>query len=214
MASSRAIAVALGTFAETFPTREVSPRTADVWSKVMSSVPDEVLDRAVLRLCRDPERRFFPSSGEVFAAIADDARPVDVLNIIHRIEKLGFYDPPRGWVYPKYETVRDALGDEIAKAYAVAGAATIFSDDLKDGSSVTRDIARRSFGSELERVNKATPERLALPPAALNLLPAIAPSRVELPRLLTPGQPAPLLSTLTKIVEKCSGEAESQDTAA
>jgi hypothetical protein len=69
MATNKAIATALGMFAETFPTREITKQTARVWQTVLSEVGDEALSRAALHICRNPEQRFFPTSGEVFAAI-------------------------------------------------------------------------------------------------------------------------------------------------
>ena len=69
MASNKTIATTLAMFAETFPTREVTAQTANVWHTVLSDVSDESLLRAALHICRNPEQRFFPTSGEVFAAI-------------------------------------------------------------------------------------------------------------------------------------------------
>jgi hypothetical protein len=56
-------------FAESFPTRDVTAQTATVWSTLLEQVTDEDLSRAALHICRDPDQRFFPTSGEVFAAL-------------------------------------------------------------------------------------------------------------------------------------------------
>lgn len=213
MASTKAVVTALAMFSETFPGKELTERTATVWETVLADVDDAALGRAVLRLCRDPERRFFPSSGEVFAAIAADASPVDVLTIIHRIEKLGHYDPSRGWVYPNYEMIRDNLGDEIAKAYSVAGAQNIFADEAKDGTTVTRDIARRAFSSHLERVNKATPERLRLSPPERQVMPAVELPRPRAPRLLGPGDKTPLAEIVAKVTADITVESGQESAA-
>jgi hypothetical protein len=69
MASSQAITLALAMFAESFPTRELTTQTARVWATVFENTTDEDLARAALYICRNPEQRFFPTSGEVFAAI-------------------------------------------------------------------------------------------------------------------------------------------------
>jgi hypothetical protein len=69
MASSQAIATALAMFAESFPTRELTAQTARVWATVFEDVEDIHLSRAALHICRNPEQKFFPTSGEVFAAI-------------------------------------------------------------------------------------------------------------------------------------------------
>jgi hypothetical protein len=69
MASKQAIATAMALLAESFPTREVTQQTATVWARVFEDVSDEDLSRAALHICRNPEQRFFPTTGEVFAAI-------------------------------------------------------------------------------------------------------------------------------------------------
>lgn len=163
MASKKAVATTLAMFAETFPTREVSGQTADVWTAVLTDVSDEALSRATLRLCRDAERRFFPSSGEVFAAIKADAPRLDVPTVLHRIEKLGYYDPKQGWVYPTNERIREAFGDEIARAYKVAGSEKLFAPEGKDGNTITRDVARRTLADQLENVSVVAPTLLCLP---------------------------------------------------
>jgi hypothetical protein len=207
MASSRAVATMLATFAEVFPTRDLDANTAPVWERILSGVADDTLGLATMRLCREPGRRFFPSSGEVFDAIAKDAPGVDVLTILHRIEQLGHYDPHRGWVYPNYEMIRRELGEEIAKAYTVAGANNLFAEEAKDGNSITRDIARRSFATEVERVNKATPERLRLPPPREHqVMPLVEGPKIRTPRLLKPGEKTPMAGIVTKVMDEIIAE--------
>lgn len=213
MASKKAIATVLSIFHETFPTRAVSGTTAEVWLTVFHNVEDDALMRAALRLARDPDRRFFPTTGEVFAAMGAEARPVDVLNIIHRIECLGFYDPHRGWVYPTYATIKDALGEDIANAYTVAGGPSIYADD---SSAITREISRRKFGEQLEEAQRRQPGiplLRALPAPREELLPELP--RERTPQFLGNGSstrsPSPLLETVNKVVEKIEVESEPAD---
>lgn len=207
MASEKAIATALATFAESYPNgKEITKRTLDVWRSVLETTSDEQLSRAVMRIVRDPERRFFPSTGEVFAAIAEDAKPVDHLTVIHRIEQLGYYDPKRGWVYPTVEMIREKLGNEVADAYAVAGGLRIFADEAKDGTTTTRDIARRKLEDRLNEIQRECPTLQLLPPATL-MLPAAGEAWPERkPLQLNPGQKTPLSETVAKVTDGVSLE--------
>jgi hypothetical protein len=81
------------------------------------------------------------------------------------IEKLGWYDPHCGWVYPRPDTVREKLGDAVANAYGFVGSARLFS-----ANDTTRDIAARDFGTSLVS-EQAEGKRLLLrarPTLALN----------------------------------------------
>lgn len=207
MASDRAVALALATLAEAFPTRETTERTANVWKKILEGVPDEALERAALKLCRDPDRRFFPSSGELFAAIAADAPPVDVLQVIHRIEKLGYYDPKLGWVYPTSQQIREKLGDAIADAYIVAGQEKVFAPEAADGNTITREIARQRFGARLDEAQRVSAGRQILPPApSPEVLPAIEAPKIREPRQLLPGQKSPIAGTVSKVMREIEEE--------
>lgn len=209
MASKGMVATVLAMFQEAFPTRPVSATTADVWLGIMAEVPDDHLKTAALRVARDPERTFFPTTGEVFAAIRKDNPPVDSLRILHRIAQLGFYDPRRGWVYPTYETVRDALGEEIARAYFEAGGEKVYAPEEKDGTAITREIARRKFGENVVDVQRTTPNRLLLsaPNAAAPL--EVAPLRDRKPLQLKPGESpdrGPLAKTIKTIIARVETE--------
>lgn len=199
MSSNRGIANALAILAETFPTRGITERTVEVWRNVFQSVEDDALERAVVRLCREPGRTFFPSSGEVFAAIALDAPPVNVLNVLHRIEQLGYYDPKRGWVYPTAERIRDELGQAIANAYSVAGGERVFAAEENDGKSITRDIALRKFEEGLNEAQRKAPDRPLLLPARSKALPEIEAPKMREPRKLKPGEPTPLAETVKRV---------------
>lgn len=210
MASSRAVAIALATFHEAFPTREITSETTEVWSKLLTLVSDERLASAVLFLCRDPARRFFPSSGEVFAAIAKGAQPVNALAIIHRIEKLGFYNPGVGWVYPTTERVREALGDEIANAYTIAGPERMFAPD--EASAVTRDIARRKFEERVQEAQRTSPGQLLLPAPVKDAVSDLQPEmpRERAPQFLGAGRKSPLMETIARVVAAVEIETEQE----
>lgn len=206
MASDRAIATAIAMFAEAFPSRETTERTADVWALIFAETPDDQLSRAALRLCRDPERRFFPSSGEVFAAMAEETKPVDAASIIHRIEKLGYYDAKRGWVYPTRDMIREKLGEAIAEAFTVGGGETIFAG-IVDGSEIQGNIARRKFTEHLNELQRRQPGVAVLPQLMARKEPEMVPeSWTERKPLLPPlSAKKPALeylmqSTLEKIV--------------
>lgn len=147
MASKNAVGLALSTLIETFPTREITAQTANVWMGVLSETNDDALGRAVLRLCRDPQRKFFPTSGELFAEIQTEVvkAVIDVEQIQRRISALGSYNPNMGWMYPSAAVVRQELGDAVADAYSACGGAKLFSDD-----DVGRSIAEREFRKEID----------------------------------------------------------------
>jgi hypothetical protein len=206
MASDKAIATALGMLAEAFPTREITKRTATVWKAILSDITDEQLQRAVVKLCRDPERKFFPSSGEVFAAIAAESQPIDVTTVMHRIEKLGYYDPRRGWVYPTIDMIREKLGDAIANAYSVSGGDKVYAPEANDGTAVARDIALRNFANELDRIRRESPAQLMLPaPAPLPALEREAPTERQ-PLMLKAGQKTPLKEAVENATANVTAE--------
>lgn len=193
MASDIGISRTLAFLHELFPTRDIGPATLDAWALVFESWPDDLLQSCAVKAAKEPGRTFFPTPGEVGAYAPPP--PVDTLAVLYRIEQLGHYEPTQGWVLPTFEQIRDALGDEIARAYTVAGAKQLFADDAKDGTHVTRDIARRTFAQELEKVNKTSPERLRLMPTRKPMLQIEAPKeRPDIPRL-----PGPLAGAVQKI---------------
>jgi hypothetical protein len=150
MASNAAIAGALALLHELYPTREIGPNTAPAWALVFADWDDETLTACVKRAAATPGRTFFPTPGEIAAF-----RPVPMVDgpaILRRISALGTYNP-NGWLYPRIETVRDAMGDAVASAYAAAGVERCFADD----DSITQDIARRAFATELTSAQKANP---------------------------------------------------------
>lgn len=195
MASDAGIARVVAFLHELFPTRDIGPATLDAWSLVFENWPDELLQSCAVKAAKEPGRTFFPTPGEVGAYAPPP--PVDTLAVLYRIEQLGHYEPAQGWVLPTFEQIREALGDEIARAYTVAGAKQLFADDARDGTHITRDIARRTFAVELEKVNKTSPERLRLMPTRKPMLAIEAPKeRPDIPRL-----PGPLAETIQKITE-------------
>ena len=105
----------------------------------------------------------FPPPGVFLKALAGASPPVDVDAVLDRVSKLGEYNPHRGWIYPRPETVRLALGDAIANAYAAAGGAALFADASADGTSITRDIARRTFAKDVQVAQERTPAMPLLP---------------------------------------------------
>lgn len=147
MATERAVGIALATLLETFPTREITAQTVTVWTKVLADTNDDQLGRAILRLCRDSERRFFPTTGELFAEIQTEIpKPVvDFEQIQHRISALGSYNPNIGWAYPSVEKVKESLGEAVGAAYGACGGRRLFADD-----EIGRSIAEREFRQELE----------------------------------------------------------------
>lgn len=163
MASNRAVALALATLHEAYPTRAVTAQTAEVWMTLFAAVADDQLLAGCRRLAVEDGRQFFPSPGEIMAIVA----PAPVVNsddLLARIARLGSYNPHSGWIYPRIEVVRSALGDAVADAYVEAGASRCFADNDRDGGSISRDIARRQFATHITRTAKTYPDGILLAP--------------------------------------------------
>lgn len=88
----------------------------------------------------------FPPASVFLAAMQPVAPVVNAAPLLRQIEKLSAYNPNSGMIAPNVGTVRDALGDLIADAYATAGTARCFSDD-----DTTRSIAQREFQKAMEK---------------------------------------------------------------
>ena len=172
MASHRTIATGLGLLHESFPTRDVTKSTGETWALLFATVRDADFLQACVILATERGRKFFPTPGEIMA-MANPAPSIDADHILAQIGALGEHNPHTGWQYPSAERIWRALGDAVAEAYLDAGGARCFADNDRDGTSVTRDIARRAFGSILADKVQRDPHALALPaPISQTLLPS------------------------------------------
>lgn len=163
VATDRAIAGILAMLHELFPTRDIGERTLDAFALVFADWSDEELQTCAAACARESGRTFFPTPGEI--AAHRQLPPIDVERLLAQISKLGSHDPRKGWIYPSPEQIRDAFGSPIADAYLAAGGARCFAQEASDGSSITRDIARREFGEQLATVQRRHPDRPLLPPS-------------------------------------------------
>ncbi len=166
MASKTAIATVLAYLHELYPTREIQPATAQAWAMVFAEWPDDELQACAMKAAAERGRTFFPTPGEISAYRAIPT--VDAAAILRRISKLGTYNPNRGWIYPRIETVRAALGDAIANAYSEAGTDRCFADD----DSITQGIAHRMFEKCITETATKDPSALQLSAPSQPLLPA------------------------------------------
>ena len=173
MANFETIARGLSLLHESYPTRPITAETGPAWELMFSGTADEDFLRACRVLAVERGRTFFPTAGEVMD-VANPVRPIDTEALLKRISSLGAWNPNMGWLYPRVDDVRKAMGDGIADAYAAAGASRCFADSANDGSSITRDIACRTFATELAIIQRTDPRALA-PPEATPLLPRSGP---------------------------------------
>jgi hypothetical protein len=146
MASADAIALGLALLHEAYPTREITDETGNAWSIVFADVGDREFREGCLRLTRERGRKFFPSSGELMAAIRPPVS-IDTERLLEHIASIGIHTPQAGWLPPRAEAVRNRFGDAIASAYAFAGAGRLYSSN-----ETGRDIARREFAEHLRDV--------------------------------------------------------------
>lgn len=161
MASSRAVAAALALLAADRG-GEVGPLKVEAWGLALSDISDDELKSAVSRFLVLDTGEFVPPVSKIYA-LCRPPQPIDTDAILKQISKLGSYNPNTGWQYPRVDDVRKALGDGVADAYAAAGASRCFADNANDGSSITRDIARRAFASELTITQRTNPAALPAP---------------------------------------------------
>jgi len=152
MASLEAVTTGLSLLQEAFPTREITSKTGEVWKLLFADVPDGPFLSACTALAIEHGRTFFPTPGEVMA-LAAPAPVVDIDGLLTQIHDLGDYGPT-GWRYPGIQSIREALGDSVADAYAEAGGGRCFANSDSSGQSTTRDIARREFAKALATTAK------------------------------------------------------------
>ena len=147
---------------EAYPTKTFTTATRTVYAIALAEISDDDLGRGVERLLRDRGRKFFPTTGELLEASAPPAEVVDVSDTLRRIDRLGTYLPSAGHIPPRVETVRAALGDPVADAYAEASPSRLFSDD-----PTTREIAVLAFAKAIaegrRRLAISGPRRIAGP---------------------------------------------------
>lgn len=167
MASPRAMVSGMAMLHEAYPTRDITPKTTEVWSFLFADVPDAAFLAACSALAVERGRTFFPTPGELMALAVPPPPAPDVDGILTQIHDLGEYGPT-GWRYPSLQAIRAELGEAIADAYTEAGAGRCFADSDRSGLSVTRDIARRAFAEALTAYRKT--ERHAIPAATTKLL--------------------------------------------
>lgn len=161
MATKQGVGIALAFLHELFPTREITPTTGTAWLLAFHDVPDNVLMDAAQQCGSDPNRRFFPTAGEVRGQIPRPALAAQLSahEVLKQIERLGGYGPQFQWQWPRVDVVRDTLGSAVAAAYGNVGPHRLNSDN-----PLTREIAERDFSEGLAQERADDPERLALPP--------------------------------------------------
>jgi len=152
MATRRAIVEGLALLHECYPTREISDKTAPVWTVVFADVDDTAFRKACVVACSQPGRTFFPSPGELRAIMLP---PIDTTGLLQRIRECAGYNPGYGWRVPRVEQVRDQFGDAAAAAFGSVGPHRLFSDNETTASIAARDFSE-AVTSEVQRsVNPA-----------------------------------------------------------
>ena len=148
----------------------------EAWRVALEDVEDDELLRAVKTFLMTDTGDFLPPVAKI-RALAAPTIILDTESILHKIAKYGEYNPNIGWIYPRIDAVRERFGDAVADAYVEAGASRCFANDDKDGSSVSRDIARRTFATVLHAGARKAPNSVA------HLLPSTpaAPPSLRLP---------------------------------
>lgn len=175
MASAKAVAVGLATLHEAFPTRPISAQTADVWARLFAEVGDDAFLNACEQAATERGRTFFPSTAELMALAIPEVA-IDTDRLLREIHRLGEYLPSVGVLPPRVDAVRARFGEAVALAYTEAGGAQLFASTATDGTSTTRDIARRTFSVVLQAEARKSPDLthhlLGQPTASRGILPS------------------------------------------
>lgn len=103
----------------------------------------EQFEAAAQRVFEEYDDFGFPPP-HVFLGYANPAPVFDTAALVRQIEKLAGYSPHIGTLPPAPGTVRDALGNVVADAYATVSGARLLSTD-----ETTRAIAVREFSMAL-----------------------------------------------------------------
>ena len=154
MATERGIAATLAYLHELYPTRDITEATGAAWFTNFSDTDDDVLLSAAKSCGRNPERKFFPTAGELRSHIPVPLVPpaISPTEVLRQIEGMGAYH--NGWQWPRVEAVRLKLGDSVASAYGEVGPHRLNSDN-----ATTREIAQRDFAETLHAERKQEVER-------------------------------------------------------
>lgn len=182
MATPDKIANLIAMAHEAFPSRQITERTPELWLAVFANVSDARLEAAVYQITVEPDRKFFPTPGEIRAVLQGPPPVLDVPGFVRRIESLGEYNPHSGWIWPRVDVVRARLGDAVARAYGQVGAL------LGSDNETSREIAFRDFSTELTAIVQREGVKALHAPA-------------ERPMLVS-GEPSPVADAVKSIAAK------------
>jgi len=150
MASKQTIVKVLAVAGTVWP-RDVTPELVGIYAGALGDLSDDALERALrgaVKTCK-----FFPTPAELRELAGSDEPAIDVDGLLQGIERLSTYNPVTGTRLPAVTVVRDALGDAVADAYALAGGSLLFSRN-----EFGRADAMRIFRRELVAASLAGPE--------------------------------------------------------
>lgn len=143
MATNRAVAAALAILGRAFA-GVVDEERVEVYCAALEDLSDAELAAATAHVVKTHTGEFIPPPAVLRKAVAPAPIAVDSVAVLRRIENLAVYSPQAGMIWPRGDVVLDALGEEVAYAYAAAGGPRVFSDN-----ETSREIAIREFQKSL-----------------------------------------------------------------
>lgn len=153
MANEHDIAWALSVLHECFPTRPITADTGKVWLEIFRTEDSAPFRAAVSQCVKQVGRVYFPTPGEILAHMQPEPEEqVSATEVLKAIEGMGSYRD--GWIWPRVEEVRAALGHAVAAAYGSVGP-----HRLNSSHAITRDIAERDFAETLANERHADASR-------------------------------------------------------
>jgi len=154
---------------------DVTPMRLEAWRVALEDVADHDLLRAIKQFLMTDTGDFLPPVAKL-RAMAMPEVAIDTDRLLREIHRLGEYLPSVGVLPPRVDAVRARFGEAIALAYTEAGGAQLFASTATDGTSTTRDIARRTFSVVLQAEARKSPDLthhlLGQPTASRGILPS------------------------------------------
>jgi hypothetical protein len=163
MASREAIAAGMAVLQQCAPTRDIDAETLRIWQTLFADDHDAAFLSACRTLARQKGRTFFPTPGEVVAAMQPVMPAIDVDRLCYLLGGLTHYTP-RGVRPPNLSEVADLFGQAVADAVATVGPSRLLCQSEEDASWAKKDL--RAALADAENLPASVP-RVGSPPQSL-----------------------------------------------
>jgi hypothetical protein len=139
MASREAVAAGLAVLQQCAPTRDIDTDTLRIWQTLFADDSDAAFLTACRTLAREPGRTFFPSPGEVVAAMRPPQPPIDIDRLCWLLGGLTTYTP-HGTRPPALADIADLFGPAVAEAVGNVGVGRLLCGTEDDAQWAKKDL--------------------------------------------------------------------------